>query len=179
MWPFDRFVSEWPVISAAPTIFFFLAIAIFGVAFGIAHLWTRREMNALKAEMNALRVNEKVQETRIGDLKDENKSLAAALEKQGSAPAAVVYGNTSVQAAFLEISQPGQLIKFYGVPADWDDQGLDKFARFMRLKEAGLAKIEQTTQPNTTVISGTSAAFDYANTPLPLRAAAKKSDDNA
>lgn len=46
----DHLAAEWPMISAAPYSFWILLLAILVAAVSGAHLWSRREMNAIKAE---------------------------------------------------------------------------------------------------------------------------------
>jgi len=161
----DRLEQEWPLILAAPYTHWLLLLAILGAAVWIAHLWNRREMKAIKAEGN-------LKDERIAGLKTENEKLSKEIEKKGktSTPIPVEYGSASIQDAFLEIRTPGHAITFYGTPKDWSARDITRFAAFTRLQETGLAKIENLTIPTvSSVVSGTSAAFEYANTPLPVK----------
>ncbi|HXM82092.1 MAG TPA: hypothetical protein VN929_09205 [Burkholderiales bacterium] len=176
----DRLVEEWPVIAAAPYSFWLLMLAILVAAAGLAHLWNRREMSAIKAEKASADATTKLTEKERDVYKSEAENYKKDLEKANklSGPsqlAPVSYGNTEVREAFVQVSSmPIGKITIYGTPSEWTDEDIGRFAAFTRLQEAGLAKIEQTTQPNASVVSGTSTAFEYANTPLPLRAATKK-----
>jgi hypothetical protein len=167
----DRLVAEWPVISSAPFTHWLVLLAILIAAAGFAHLWNRREMSALNAES-------RLKDARLTELRTENERLGSEVTKKGerSQPIPVQYGSDTVKTAFLEIRKPDRSVTFFGAPADWSKRDISRFAAFTRLQEAGLAKIEQMTLPRRSVVSGTSAAFDYAETPLPLRAATKNKD---
>lgn len=160
MWPFDQFIKEWPAIMTAPTIFGFLILAAFAIAFGVVHLFSKREKDALKAE-NSLKT------ARVEQLKEETEQMSKRISELEKTPEPSAfnharYGSTLVKAALFEIEEK-KTTRFQGIPAEWTPEQIAKFAAFTGLRDAGAVKIETYGMPpQQTVVTSTNTASDMS-----------------
>ena len=158
----DRLAAEWPLISAAPYTFSLVLLATLMLAAWGAHLWNRREMNAIKAEKQSADAATKLAEKQRDVYKDESDNYRRELEKTKTVPATalpVILGNAAVKAAFANVSTaPMEPVIFYGNEAQWSDPELTRYAAYQRLQKEGLVEMTPKS-PDSTVVHGTSAAL--------------------
>ena len=158
MWPFDQFIKEWPAIVAAPTIYGFLVLAAFAIAFAVVNIFNKREKDILKAD-NALKdaINKQ--------LKEETERMSkeiTSLKKTPDPPAFnhAVYAGPNVFQTLVEIEEK-KTTRFTGPPSAWSPAQINKFAEFDRLRDAGAVKIQIYGMPQQhTVVTSTASASE-------------------
>jgi hypothetical protein len=165
--------AEWRVIADAPitlapitlVVIVLAIVAIVAIAAKFSSWWHGREINALVREKDTLNAFIKLKDTQIENLMTETARLTEELAKSNKNAllpvlAPVVYGNREIRDVFMEIARPrGPAIKLLGGPEKWSDEQIQEVAAAFRLQEAGLAKVEQWTNPTSLTVSSTALAL--------------------
>ncbi|SRR6266699_1048799 len=142
----EYLVKEGAVIGGAPLTFlvFFIGAALLLSKF--LSWWHRREIDGFKSTVENLRSHVQLCNARIDGLKTEADNLRNALEKTqiagSSALAPVMYGNSTIRAAFQELTTHPVMLYTFTPPISSKDSP-ERLAAYKRLEETGLVKIQE------------------------------------